>query len=54
MNGILFIEELFIITHSFVNEITSVQGASNYYMVSFDVENLFTNVPLYERPLTIV
>ena len=35
-------------THSFLSEITSVPGASNYYMVSFDVENLFTNVPLYE------
>ena len=38
-------------THSFVNEITSVPCASNYYMVSFDVENLFTNVPI--RPLDI-
>ena len=36
-------------TYSFINEITSVQSASNYYMVSFDVENLFTNVPLYEN-----
>ena len=35
-------------TYSFVNEITSVPGASNYYMVSFDIENLFTNIPLYE------
>ena len=34
--------------HSLVNEITPVPGASNYYMVSFDVEIFFKNVPLYE------
>ena len=32
----------------FVNDICNVSDANNYFMASFDVENLFTNVPLSE------
>ena len=35
-------------SHSFVRQITSVPNADNYFMASFDVENLFTNIPLAE------
>ena len=40
-------------THSFVNEITYVPGASNYYMVSFDLEFF---LPMFHcmRPQTFV
>ena len=34
-------------TFSFVNEITNLR-TSNKFMVSFDVESLFTNIPLLE------
>ena len=32
----------------FVQKLRSLTDANNYYMVSFDVENLYTNVPLRE------
>ena len=35
-------------SYSFVRQITSVPNADNYFMASFDVENLFTNIPLAE------
>ena len=35
-------------THSFVNDVGQIGGASQYFMASFDVENLFTNIPLNE------
>ncbi len=35
-------------SYSFVDEIASFPNASKYFMVSFDVENLFTNIPLQE------
>ena len=34
-------------TFSFVSSIKSLK-LSSYYMISFDVESLFTNVPLHE------
>ena len=33
-------------SHSFANDITSVEDASQFFMATFDVENLFTNFPL--------
>ena len=33
---------------SFVNSISQVNNADKLYMVSFDIENLFTNIPVYE------
>ena len=33
-------------THSFVNDVGRIGGASRYFMASFDVENLFTNISL--------
>ena len=35
-------------SHSFGNDITSVEDSSQFFMTSFDVENLFTNIPLNE------
>ena len=35
-------------SYSFVNSISQVNNADKLYMVSFDVENLFTNIPVYE------
>ena len=34
--------------YSFVNSISQVNNADKLYMVSFDVKNLFTNIPVYE------
>jgi len=36
-----------LVTFSFVNKITNLR-TSNKFMVSFDVESLFTNIPLLE------
>ena len=33
---------------SFVNDVSKVHNADSFHMVSFDVENLFTNIPLHE------
>ena len=35
-------------SYSFVNSISQVNNADRLYMVSFDVQNLFTNIPVYE------
>ena len=35
-------------SHSFANDIMAVEEASHFFMTSFDVENLFTNIPLNE------
>ena len=35
-------------SYSFVKDITAVDNASRLFMASFDVENLFTNIPLTE------
>ena len=35
-------------SYSFVDEITSFPNADKYYMASFDIESLFTNIPLKE------
>ena len=35
-------------SYSFSKDISTVENADNLFMVSFDVENLFTNVPLHE------
>ena len=35
-------------SYSFVNSISQLNNADKLYMVSFDVENLFTNIPVYE------
>ena len=35
-------------SYSFVNSISQVNIADKLYMVSFDAENLFTNIPFYE------
>ena len=34
--------------YSFVNSISQVNNADKLYMVSFDIENLLTNIPVYE------
>ena len=33
---------------TFCQKISAVQNADNLFMTSFDVENLFTNIPLHE------
>ena len=33
---------------SFVEEITSIKNSNQYYMASFDIKSLFTNIPLEE------
>ena len=35
-------------SYSFVEEICKLNGAKNCFMASFDVESLFTNIPLHE------
>ena len=36
------------ISFSFVNDVSKVHNADSFHMVSFDVENLFTNIHLHE------
>ena len=35
-------------SYSFVSDIKQFNNVNKYYMCSFDVENLFTNIPLHE------
>ena len=35
-------------TSSFIQDISTVSDANSYYMASFDIESLFTNIPLRE------
>ncbi|KAF2356921.1 Reverse transcriptase domain, partial [Trinorchestia longiramus] len=35
-------------SHSFVNDLSRISNATNCFMTSFDIENLFTNMPLEE------
>ena len=35
-------------SYSFVQDIIKIPNCNNYFMASFDVENLFTNVPVHE------
>ena len=35
-------------SYSFVSEISKFNNVNNYFMASFDIDNLFTNVPLSE------
>ena len=35
-------------SYSFVKDILKVDNANNFFMASFDIENLFTNIPLHE------
>jgi hypothetical protein len=35
-------------SHQFVQDITKISDANTFYMASFDIENLFTNIPLSE------
>ena len=35
-------------SYSFVSEISRFNNVNNYFMASFDMDNLFTNIPLSE------
>ena len=35
-------------SYSFVKDILKVDNANNFFMASFDIENVFTNIPLHE------
>lgn len=40
-------------SYTFVSQLSKVRYSNNYYMTSFDVSNLYTNIPLFET-ITII